>query len=110
MLFTTCIYFGSGYKIDCVARSALWEVGLDYQHGTGHGVGAFLNVHEGPQGISYRTNAHEEGLRENMILSNEPGYYESGQFSCWRFDSRRELFFEDSLLFLTCLFSLFLTF
>ncbi|XP_063720525.1 xaa-Pro aminopeptidase ApepP-like isoform X2 [Symsagittifera roscoffensis] len=69
-----------GYKIDCVARSALWEIGLDYQHGTGHGVGAFLNVHEGPQGISYRTNAHEEGLRENMILSNEPGYYESGQF------------------------------
>jgi len=69
-----------GHRIDSCARAALWQVGLDYLHGTGHGVGMFLNVHEGPQGISYRTNAHQEGIKENMILSNEPGYYEAGQF------------------------------
>jgi Xaa-Pro aminopeptidase len=55
-------------------------VGLDYLHGTGHGVGSFLNVHEGPCGISYRVNAKDPGLQEGMILSDEPGYYEDGNF------------------------------
>lgn len=71
-----------GHFIDCLARTALWDVGLDYLHGTGHGVGAFLNVHEGPCGIHLRTSAHEVPLQENMILSDEPGYYEDGKFGC----------------------------
>ncbi|CAH1783979.1 unnamed protein product, partial [Owenia fusiformis] len=73
-----------GHMMDSVARMALWEVGLDYHHGTGHGVGAFLNVHEGPCGIGYRQahTLHNIPLKEGMILSNEPGYYEDGQFGC----------------------------
>merc|ERR1712110_604439 len=63
-----------------LARSSLWEVGLDYLHGTGHGVGAYLNVHEGPMGISWRPYPDDPGLAQNMILSNEPGYYETGSF------------------------------
>ena len=66
-----------GYLIDKKARSALNEVNLDYGHGTGHGVGFFSNVHEGPQAIS-KFNSVE--LKEGMILSNEPGYYEEGRF------------------------------
>ena len=65
----------TGAQLDVLARQYLWEMGLDYAHGTGHGVGMFLNVHEGPAGISAR--AHEP-LAEGMILSNEPGYYEEG--------------------------------
>ena len=53
------------------------KAGLDYAHGTGHGVGYFLNVHEGPQAISKINNVR---LEEGMILSNEPGYYESNKF------------------------------
>ncbi|XP_063289686.1 xaa-Pro aminopeptidase 1 isoform X2 [Pelobates fuscus] len=68
-----------GHLLDSFARSALWEVGLDYLHGTGHGVGSFLNVHEGPCGISYKTFA-DEPLEAGMILSDEPGYYEDGSF------------------------------
>jgi Xaa-Pro aminopeptidase len=68
-----------GCVLDVLARKALWEVGLDYGHGTGHGVGAALNVHEGPIGISTRyTNLN--GLKAGMILSNEPGYYHQGEF------------------------------
>jgi len=48
-----------GSRFDCVARLPLWELGLDYNHGTGHGVGSFLNVHEGPQGIGFRKKENE---------------------------------------------------
>ncbi|KAM9326178.1 xaa-Pro aminopeptidase 1 [Gastrophryne carolinensis] len=68
-----------GHLLDSFARSALWESGLDYLHGTGHGVGSFLNVHEGPCGISYKTFA-DEPLEAGMILSDEPGYYEDESF------------------------------
>jgi Xaa-Pro aminopeptidase len=67
----------TGKQLDIVARSALKKSGLDYAHGTGHGVGYFLNVHEGPQAISKINNIE---LKEGMILSNEPGYYESNKF------------------------------
>ena len=67
----------TGKKLDIVARSALKKAGLDYAHGTGHGVGYFLNVHEGPQAISKINNIK---LEEGMILSNEPGYYETNKF------------------------------
>ncbi|XP_033756738.1 xaa-Pro aminopeptidase 1-like [Pecten maximus] len=69
-----------GHSLDTLARTALWESGLDYMHGTGHGVGAFLNVHEGPCGISSRVSLTDVALEEGMILSDEPGYYEDGQF------------------------------
>ncbi len=67
-----------GGHLDGVARRSLWEVGLDFNHGTGHGVGSFLNVHEGPQSISKAPNSAPFG--PGMIVSNEPGYYESGAF------------------------------
>jgi len=67
----------TGKKIDIRARKFLKEDGLDYAHGTGHGVGFFLNVHEGPQAIS-KLNAIK--IEEGMILSNEPGYYKKGKF------------------------------
>ncbi len=66
-----------GYLIDRKARYYLNKINLDYGHGTGHGVGFFLNVHEGPQAIS-KFNSVE--LQEGMIVSNEPGYYEEGRF------------------------------
>ena len=66
-----------GYLIDKKARAPLSKINLDYGHGTGHGVGFFSNVHEGPQAIS-KFNAVE--LKEGMIISNEPGYYEEGKF------------------------------
>lgn len=70
----------TGYLLDVLARRALWEDGLDYRHGTGHGVGHFLNVHEGPQGIGTRAVFNETSLKENMVVSNEPGYYEDGKW------------------------------
>ena len=66
-----------GQDIDVLARIALWKNGFDYAHGTGHGVGSYLSVHEGPQSISKR-GAQE--ILPGMILSNEPGYYKPGQF------------------------------
>lgn len=69
-----------GNVLDSFARHALWEVGLDYAHGTGHGVGHFLNVHEGPSGISWRPYPHDPGLKPGQILSNEPGFYKVGEF------------------------------
>lgn len=66
-----------GVDIDAFARTALWQAGADFAHGTGHGVGSYLSVHEGPQSISRR------GMQEllpGMILSNEPGYYRDGAF------------------------------
>ncbi|SOV06865.1 probable aminopeptidase P, cytoplasmic [Ustilago sp. UG-2017a] len=70
----------TGYLLDVLARRALWEDGLDYRHGTGHGVGHFLNVHEGPQGIGTRAVFNETSLKENMVVSNEPGYYQDGKW------------------------------
>ncbi|WDM85010.1 aminopeptidase P family protein [Ehrlichia sp. JZT12] len=67
----------NGGILDVLARQYLWRNGLDYQHGTGHGVGSFLSVHEGPYAISYNNNIV---LKPNMILSNEPGYYKSGEY------------------------------
>ncbi|KAM3704874.1 hypothetical protein ACJW31_03G039000 [Castanea mollissima] len=68
-----------GFVLDAFARSFLWKIGLDYRHGTGHGVGAALNVHEGPQSISFRYGNMTPILR-GMIVSNEPGYYEDHAF------------------------------
>ena len=68
----------SGAQLDCLARSALWKAGLDYAHGTGHGVGAYLNVHEGPQSIS--NGARDIALQPGMVLSNEPGLYRTGHY------------------------------
>jgi Xaa-Pro aminopeptidase len=68
----------TGAHLDALARYPLWLAGQDYDHGTGHGVGAYLSVHEGPQGLSRR--AGETALEAGMILSNEPGYYREGSF------------------------------
>jgi len=68
-----------GFVLDVFARKWLWEAGKDYGHGTGHGVGAALNVHEGPMSISARWK-NLEVLKAGMVLSNEPGYYEDGNF------------------------------
>lgn len=67
-----------GRALDTLARYALWQAGLDYDHGTGHGVGSYLSVHEGPQRIA-KVNS-DEPLRPGMILSNEPGYYKAGEY------------------------------
>jgi Xaa-Pro aminopeptidase len=72
-----------GSQLDSFARRPLWEAGLDYAHGTGHGVGAFLAVHEGPQRISpvgSSQSGGDEPLQAGMILSNEPGYYKAGEY------------------------------
>nr|GMD45351.1 probable Xaa-Pro aminopeptidase P [Ipomoea batatas]GMD46844.1 probable Xaa-Pro aminopeptidase P [Ipomoea batatas] len=68
-----------GFVLDAFARASLWKVGLDYRHGTGHGVGAALNVHEGPQGISFRFG-NMTPMVPGMVVSNEPGYYEDHSF------------------------------
>ncbi|MGH6794199.1 MAG: M24 family metallopeptidase, partial [Methylocella sp.] len=67
----------TGAQIDAFARVFLWRAGLDFDHGTGHGVGSYLSVHEGPQRISKLGSA---ALEPGMILSNEPGYYLAGQW------------------------------
>jgi Xaa-Pro aminopeptidase len=72
-----------GGQLDSYARRPLWEAGLDYAHGTGHGVGSFLSVHEGPQRIAPVGGAYaggDEPLQAGMILSNEPGYYKEGEY------------------------------
>jgi Xaa-Pro aminopeptidase len=68
----------SGSQLDSLARYALWQEGLDYDHGTGHGVGSYLNVHEGPQRISKVPNT--VALQPGMIVSNEPGYYKTAAY------------------------------
>jgi Xaa-Pro aminopeptidase len=68
----------TGSNLDAMARYPLWQAGLDYDHGTGHGVGAFLGVHEGPQRISKTPNS--VALEPGMIVSNEPGYYKEGEY------------------------------
>ena len=73
----------SGGALDVLARMHLWQAGMDYGHGTGHGVGSYLSVHEGPQRISKPGGAFpgtETPLQEGMILSNEPGYYKPGEY------------------------------
>jgi Xaa-Pro aminopeptidase len=67
----------SGAQLDALARMALWKAGLDYDHGTGHGVGSYLSVHEGPQRISKLGSVP---LKPGMIVSNEPGYYKTGAY------------------------------
>ena len=67
----------NGMQLDTLARAPLWEAGQDFDHGTGHGVGSYLSVHEGPQRIS---KGGTVALQEGMIVSNEPGYYEAGKF------------------------------
>ncbi|MEY3915320.1 MAG: hypothetical protein RLZZ103_819, partial [Pseudomonadota bacterium] len=72
-----------GAQLDSMARASLWQAGLDYAHGTGHGVGSFLAVHEGPQRIAKFAGGQagsDEPLQAGMILSNEPGYYKSGEY------------------------------
>lgn len=68
----------TGSQLDVLARVAMWQHGLDYDHGTGHGVGSYLGVHEGPQRIAKTPNT--VALRPGMILSNEPGYYKEGAY------------------------------
>lgn len=67
----------TGRDLDGFARMALWQAGMDYDHGTGHGVGTYLSVHEGPQSISRRSTPP---LETGMIVSNEPGYYKEGAY------------------------------
>ena len=68
----------AGSQLDALARAPLWEEGLDFDHGTGHGVGTYLGVHEGPQSISKR--ASNVALEPGMVISNEPGYYKTGEY------------------------------
>jgi len=68
----------SGSQLDVLARNALWQAGLDFDHGTGHGVGSYLSVHEGPQRISKLP--HKVDLQPGMVISNEPGFYKTGAY------------------------------
>lgn len=68
----------TGHQLDALARLPMWMAGLDYDHGTGHGVGSYLGVHEGPQRIAKAVNT--QPLLEGMIVSNEPGYYKPGHW------------------------------
>lgn len=71
------LYGATGANLDILARQPIWKYGIDYKCGTGHGVGFFLNVHEGPQG--FRANNYTK-LEKGMILTNEPGIYKEGKF------------------------------
>ncbi|MEY4160126.1 MAG: hypothetical protein RLZZ136_747, partial [Pseudomonadota bacterium] len=73
----------AGSQLDILARQHLWQAGVDYAHGTGHGVGSFLSVHEGPQRIAKSAGGQagtEQDLLPGMFLSNEPGYYKTGAY------------------------------
>ena len=70
----------TGANLDMIARAPMYKCGMDFKHGTGHGVGYLLNVHEGPQNISPRATAQKYAVLPGMITSNEPGFYEEGQF------------------------------
>uniref|UniRef100_A0A0D9XSR1 Xaa-Pro aminopeptidase n=1 Tax=Leersia perrieri TaxID=77586 RepID=A0A0D9XSR1_9ORYZ len=70
----------TGHALDILARTPLWRSGLDYRHGTGHGIGSYLNVHEGPHLISFRPSARNVPLQASMTVTDEPGYYEDGSF------------------------------
>lgn len=69
----------AGNQLDTIARKPLWDIAQNYGHGTGHGVGCFLNVHEGPQGISYYRGIGVP-MELGMVTSNEPGYYKAGEY------------------------------
>jgi Xaa-Pro aminopeptidase len=69
----------TGIQLDTIARKPLWDIRRNYGHGTGHGIGVFLNVHEGPQAISYYRGIGE-ALKPGMICSNEPGFYKAGEY------------------------------
>ena len=69
-----------GCQIDAMARQFLWQQGLDYGHGTGHGIGAYLNVHEGPVSIAARVPSKAVPLAPGNYLSNEPGFYKDGEY------------------------------
>lgn len=70
----------TGYVIDALARAPSWRDHLEYCHGTGHGVGHYLNVHEPPMGIGFRPVFNDTGLKSGMVISNEPGYYRDGEW------------------------------
>uniref|UniRef100_A0A0D6R2D6 Xaa-Pro aminopeptidase n=1 Tax=Araucaria cunninghamii TaxID=56994 RepID=A0A0D6R2D6_ARACU len=70
----------TGNALDILARATLWKNGLDYRHGTGHGIGSYLNVHEGPHLISFKPQARNVALQASMTVTDEPGYYEDGNF------------------------------
>ncbi|MFA6813780.1 MAG: M24 family metallopeptidase C-terminal domain-containing protein, partial [Bacteroidaceae bacterium] len=70
----------SGTQLDILARNAMWKEGINYLHGTGHGVGSFLNVHEGPHQI--RMNYMPAPLLNHMTVTNEPGIYKAGEYGC----------------------------
>ncbi|KAL2868218.1 exocyst subunit SEC8 [Aspergillus lucknowensis] len=70
----------SGFALDVLARQHLWKEGLDFLHGTGHGIGSYLNVHEGPVGIGTRVQYTEVPLAPGNVISDEPGFYEDGKF------------------------------
>ena len=74
------LYGCSGVNLDVLARQPLWEANLDYKHGTGHGVGHVLNVHEGPNGFHWGRKAYVYPLEEGMITTDEPGIYIEGQY------------------------------
>ena len=77
LLLSLILNHYNGKLIDVQARKFLKKDKLDYEHGTGHGVGFYLNVHEGPQSIS---KFNKVKIKEGMVLSNEPGFYKKGQF------------------------------
>ena len=83
-LADACFRYGcTGLNLDYLAREPLWKMGKDYRHGTGHGVGYYLNVHEGPNGFRWKQVPERKDcvrFEEGMITSDEPGYYEEGQF------------------------------
>lgn len=87
----------TGFALDTLARQFLWQEGLDYRHGTGHGVGSYLNVHEGPIGIGTRVQYSEVPLSVGNVISNEPGYYEDGGFGI-RIESESFLSLSTNLL------------
>ena len=69
-----------GSSLDPLARNYLQEIGCDYDHGTGHGIGSFLSVHEGPQRIAKNQGLSDCEIKEGMILSNEPGFYKKNEY------------------------------
>lgn len=77
---TKFLYGCTGRNLDIIARQPLWDCGLDYKHGTGHGIGYILNVHEGPQNLrwQYKPEQKEAVFEEGMIVSDEPGIYIEG--------------------------------
>ncbi|KAI0493160.1 hypothetical protein KFK09_027436 [Dendrobium nobile] len=73
-------YTAVWHTLDILSRIPLWKNGLDYRHGTGHGIGSYLNVHEGPHLISFKHHARNVPLQASMTVTDEPGYYEDGNF------------------------------